>query len=155
VEGFGTASNQLLPLSDKSLQEFARADLNAELTVKAARVPCPECGAYGDALVEETQNKARRRTFWAVLIGGGFLLLIVVVGLLNAVVTHGASRKSPALLLLTMLGSLVAAFIAARRGSQIAYEKADLNRDLNQNKRSSQRMVAAGQVKTLSAPEKS
>ena len=154
VEGVGTASNQLLPFSDESLKDFAQADLNAELTVKAARIPCPECGAYSDALVGETQEKARRRTFWAVFAGGGFLLLIVVVGLLNAIVHRAESKGAPSWFFLVIVGTFVTAFIAARRGSQMAYESADLNRDLARNKKSSQRKLAAGQIKILSEPGK-
>jgi hypothetical protein len=154
VEGFGTASNQLLPLSDQTLKDFASSSLSDALTEKAARIPCPKCGAYGEALVEETQNKARRRTFWAVLIGGGILLLIGVVNLLNAIIPRADPKQAPSWFIWVILGSFIAALIAARLASQFAFRSANLNRDLAQNKRSTQHKVAAGQVKILPEPGK-
>ncbi len=154
VQGLGTASNQFLPLSEETLKEVARADLSAELAEKAARIPCPQCGAIGEAMVEEIQDKARRRTFWAILVGGGPILLILVTTLLNTLFPRHDPKGPPPWFIWILVGSVVTAWIAARKGAQYAYEKADLNRDLAANKRSTQRRVAAGQVKVISEPGK-
>jgi hypothetical protein len=152
VEGFGTANNQLLPLSDQTLKDFASSSLNDALTEKAVRIPCPKCGAYGEAVLEETQNKARRRTFWAVLIGGGIVLMIGTTILLNALFPRADPKQAPSWFIWVILGSIIAALIAARLASRFAFQSANLNRDLAENRRSTQRKVAAGQVRILPEP---
>ena len=128
--------------------------LRAELAEKAARIPCPQCGAVAEALVEEVQDKARRRTFWAILLGGAPLLLVVVTLGLSALLPRTDPKGPPPWFIGVLVGSPIAAWIAARKGSQYAYQNADLNRDLVENKRSTQRRVAAGQVKIISEPGK-
>jgi hypothetical protein len=149
VEGIGSASNQFMPFSQQTLKDFASSDLRDELKGKAARIPCPKCGAYGEAVVEETQNKARRRTFWAVLLLGGPLLLIGTSNLLNALITRADPNQPPSWFIWVILGSLITSLVAARLTSQVAFRSTNLNRDPEENRRSAQRKVAAGQVKIL------
>jgi len=152
VEGFGTASNRMQPLSDQTLKDFAVSELSDALKEKAARIPCPKCGAVGEAVAEETQNKARRRTFWAVWIGGGAALLIGATNLLNALLPRADPKQAPSWFVWLILGSFISALVGAFLASRVAHRIVDPNRDLAQNKRSTQSRMAAGQVRILPEP---
>ena len=155
TEGYGTANNQLMPFSNDTLKTVATFELNENLKKKAVRIPCPECGSFGKALVEETQSKARSRTFWAIFIGGGILLLVGITNLLNSIFPQAETKHAPSWLVWVILGSFIASFIAARFGAQIAFLKSNLNLDLEKNMISTQIKIDKGLVKILPESGKS
>jgi hypothetical protein len=135
VEGYGQASDTILPASDDTLRDAARYASSESMKRKAAAVPCPKCGTYGNAHVEKVERQVGRIVFWPSLV---VLTILLFAGL------AAVAPKTPAWVLLIII---VVAWIAARILANVARRMADPNQQLDANRRLAQERMARGTVR--------